>query len=142
MNYIENVIFETLRIHLFVSIIDRRCTRNYTIDPQHPGEKPVHLKEGDCVWIPAGAIHHDPKHYRNPQTFDPDRFGKKKPFSLMPFGIGPKNCVGSRFAILECKLMLVEILRYFDIVPVKKTISRQPTFKDTSIGLNRKTLRN
>ncbi|XP_031341174.1 cytochrome P450 9e2-like isoform X1 [Photinus pyralis] len=140
MNYIENVIFEALRIHLVFSIIDRRCTKNYTIEPVHPGEKPVHLKEGDCVWIPAGPIHHDPKHYPNPQKFDPDRFGKNKPFSLMPFGIGPKSCLGVRFAMLECKLILVEILRSFDIVPVKKTISSLPTFKDTSFGLSRKTL--
>lgn len=142
MSYIENAILESLRIHLFVSIIDRRCTKSYTIKPERPGEKPVHLKKGDCIWIPAGAIHHDPKLYPNPQIFDPDRFGKKKPFSLMPFGIGPKNCLGSRFAMLECKLILSEILRYFDIVPVKPTISSGPICKGTSIGLNRKTLSN
>ncbi|XP_031341176.1 cytochrome P450 9e2-like [Photinus pyralis] len=139
MNYIENVIFEALRIHLFLSIIDRRCTKNYTIEPERPDEKPVHLRKGDCIWIPAGAIHHDPKYYPNPQKFDPDRFERKKPFSLMPFGVGSRNCLGSRFGMMECKLILVEILRSFDIV---QTISSQPTMAGKLIGLNRKIIRN
>ncbi|KAK5644023.1 hypothetical protein RI129_007868 [Pyrocoelia pectoralis] len=140
MKYMENVISETLRIHLFLSIIDRKCVKSYTIEPEKPGEKPIHLKKGDCVWIPAGAIHNDPRYYPNPQKFDPDRFNDYKTFSYMPFGIGPKNCLGSRFAMLESKLIIIEILRRFEIVPVNKTANGDSTVMDISIGLNRKTL--
>lgn len=140
MKYLENVISETLRIHLFLGIIDRKCVKSYTIEPEKPGEKPIHLKEGDCIWIPAGAIHNDPRYYPNPQKFDPERFNDYKTFSYMPFGIGPRNCLGSRFAILECKLIVVEILRRFEIVPVKKTANGDSKVMDISIGLNRKSL--
>ena len=79
-----------------------------------------------AVGIPLYAIHHDPEYYPEPYKFDPDRFlpenrDKIKPYTYMPFGAGPRNCVGIRFALTEVKLALVKIISQFRYVKSDKT---------------------
>lgn len=99
---------------------DRRCTKPYTIEPKTPSEKPVHLNEGDAIWLPIYALHHDPKYFPNPDKFDPERFNDENkdninPYAYLPFGIGPRNCIGSRFALLETKAIFANLLHHFEI---------------------------
>ena len=54
------------------------------------------------VIIPIYALHHDPDYYPHPQKFDPERFNeenkrKRHPFVYLPFGAGPRNCLGKLF---------------------------------------------
>lgn len=56
------------------------------------------------ITIPIMAIHHDSKYYSNPEKFDPERFSDVnkqniKPCTYLPFGLGPRNCIGMYFAI-------------------------------------------
>ena len=83
------------------------------------------------VLIPVYSLHHDPKYWDEPEEFRPERFlpGNKEsinPFTYLPFGEGPRNCIGKRFALLEVKLVLVRLLQEFRIekaadlhVPIK-----------------------
>lgn len=69
-------------------------------DYQVPNTKIV-LEKGTSVTIPIYAIHHDPEIYPNPEKYDPDRFStievnKRHQFSFMPFGEGPRICIGMR----------------------------------------------
>ena len=71
------------------------------------------------------AIHHDPEYYPNPYNFDPERFmpenrDKLVPYTYMPFGAGPRNCVGMRFALMELKMCLIQLLRQYRILPGDK----------------------
>lgn len=105
---------------------DRMVTKPYTIEPEEPGEKPVHLEVGDVALIPIMGIHYDPKYYENPEKFDPERFSLENrktlnPYVYIPFGVGPRNCIGSRFSLLELKAVFFHILSHFEIVPVAKT---------------------
>lgn len=122
---------------------DRVCVRQYTISPVKPDELPLTIPEGTQILIPIRAIHFDPKYFPNPDRFDPDRFSEENkhniiPGSYFPFGVGPRNCigintpavdtthiydifVGSRFALLELKVMAVYLLSKFEIVVTKKT---------------------
>ena len=62
-------------------------------------------------WIPIFAIHRDEKFYPDPEKFGPERFNDENKATLnpsvyLPFGAGPRNCIGSRFALLEGKVVL------------------------------------
>lgn len=105
---------------------DRVCTKPYTILPATPDEKPVHIEKGTVVWIPVYGIHHNPSIYPDPERFDPERFNddnKKNinPYVYLPFGIGPRNCIANRFALLEIKIIFFHVLSKFEITPIKTT---------------------
>ncbi|KAJ3645275.1 hypothetical protein Zmor_022941 [Zophobas morio] len=126
MKYMDMVVSESLRKWPNAVATDRMCTKPYTIQPKHPDEKPVHVEKENCIWIPVFAIHRDPKYYPEPERFDPERFSDEnkaniKPYTYLPFGIGPRNCIGSRFALLETKILFFYILSHFRIVTIEKT---------------------
>ncbi|KAJ3645265.1 hypothetical protein Zmor_022934 [Zophobas morio] len=126
MKYLDMVVSESLRKWPNAISTDRICTKPYTIEPKNPDEKPLHLEKGTNIWIPTFAIHRDPEYYPEPGRFDPERFSDEnkaniKPYTYLPFGTGPRNCIGSRFALLETKILFFYILSHFRIVPVQKT---------------------
>lgn len=77
--------------------LDRLCTKKYTIENKY-GQKHV-INEGDIIWIPVYPIHRDPQYYPDPLKFDPERFNDNndtyiQPYTYIPFGAGPRNCIG------------------------------------------------
>lgn len=85
---------ETLRIYPPIPSITRGCTKTYLI----PGTDAI-VEKGLRLMIPILAIHNDPKYFPNPSQFDPDRFlpeekAKRHPFTYLPFGEGPRLCIG------------------------------------------------
>lgn len=75
-------------------MLSRRCEHQYQI----PGSK-VELPVGMRVIIPIYGFHHDPDYYPDPATFDPERFTEENkrtrhPYTYLPFGEGPRNCIG------------------------------------------------
>ncbi|KAI4464097.1 cytochrome p450 [Holotrichia oblita] len=126
MKYMDMIVCETLRKWPVGVFTDRVCSKPYTIEAVNPGENPVDLKPGDVVLVSIVGMHRDPKYFPNPDTFDPERFsdenkGNIQPYTYMPFGLGPRNCIGSRFAILETKTIIFSMLAKFDFVAVDKT---------------------
>ncbi|KAK5644030.1 hypothetical protein RI129_007875 [Pyrocoelia pectoralis] len=126
MKYLDNVVAECLRLHSPVTVLDRKCTKSYTIEPKTRDENAILIETGQKIWIPVRQIQRDPRFYPNPLKFDPNRFNDDNknniiPFTYLPFGIGPRNCLGSRFALLECKVITVDILRHFQLVCTDKT---------------------
>lgn len=53
--------------------------------------------------------------------FTPENKAARHPTVYMPFGAGPKNCVGMRFAITECKMTLARLFKKFDVVATEQT---------------------
>ena len=87
----------------------RKCTKTCVV-------KGIKIPKGASVMIPAYSIHRDPALYPDPEKFDPERFAKEKsrnPYSFLPFGHGPHNCIGLRFAMIEIKLVLARILKKY-----------------------------
>lgn len=87
---------ETLRKYPSAFLTFRKATEDYKI----PGSKHV-IKKGEQVIIPNIAIQNDPQFWNNPEHFDPDRFtaeetAKRPNLSFIPFGEGPRNCIGMR----------------------------------------------
>jgi cytochrome P450 len=87
--------------------VERVCTTNQ----YHLAGTNVHLRKGDVVNIPIRGLHYDEKYYPEPHKFDPDRFlpenkQKRSPYVYLPFGSGPRNCIGNYF--YKCKHYLLQ----------------------------------
>ena len=81
-----------------------------------PQTIPKHCAVSAAVW----NLHHDEAFWTDPWTFDPERFAPENrdkivEMTYMPFGEGPRNCIGRRFALMEAKMALVELLRRFSL---------------------------
>lgn len=126
MQYMDMVVSETLRLWPAAALFDRVCVKPYTIKAERSGETDVHLDKGDILWTPVFGFHRDPEYYPNPTKFDPERFNAVnknniKPYTYLPFGAGPRACIGSRFALMEIKLILVHLMSKFIFEVVEKT---------------------
>uniref|UniRef100_A0A1W7R925 Putative cytochrome p450 cyp4/cyp19/cyp26 subfamily n=1 Tax=Aedes albopictus TaxID=7160 RepID=A0A1W7R925_AEDAL len=124
MKYLDMVLSETLRMWPSNPAVDRLCVQDYTLDDGQGLQ--CLLEKGTGVWIPIHGIHRDPKHYPEPDKFDPERFseqrkGEIKPYTYLPFGIGPRNCIGMRFAMMELKCMVYYLVLNFRLERTEKT---------------------
>ncbi len=82
------------------------------------GNTGLTLFKGQTVEIPVYAIHHSEEYFPNADKFIPERFlpenrHKIIPYSYLPFGAGPRNCIGMRFALTEAKLGLASIIQKY-----------------------------
>lgn len=81
------------------------------------------IEKGSILLFPVISLHMDPEYFPNPKKFDPDRFspenGGAKAFiergHFLPFGTGPRICVGSRFAIAQSKIAIAALVKNFDV---------------------------
>lgn len=99
LKYLDQVINETLRKWPTALLTTRKCTKDIELD-LGDGKK-VNIERGMGIWIPISAVHNDPKHFENPDIFDPKRFSEEnrskiKSGSFIPFGIGPRSCLGEQ----------------------------------------------
>ncbi|XP_023721087.1 cytochrome P450 9e2 isoform X3 [Cryptotermes secundus] len=123
MKYLDMVVSETLRLHPPAPSVDRLCVQPYILKANPPME----IHPGEMLFIPIYALHHDPSYYPDPERFDPERFSDDNkhninPMTYLPFGVGPRSCIGNRFALMETKLALVYLLSQFTL----KVVSRTP----------------
>ncbi|CAG2058751.1 unnamed protein product [Timema podura] len=112
---------KTLRKYPPVGNLTRFCTKAY----QMPGTN-VKIDKETRVVIPVYAIHHDPKYYPDPEKFDPERFSeeniKSRPnFTYLPFGEGPRICIGLRFGRMQVKVGLTALLSKYKFSVCEKT---------------------
>lgn len=119
MKYLDMVVSENLRRWPLAVMIDRAVNKAYSIE-NTDGSK-VHLNVGDSLWIATQGLHLDAKYFEDPLVFDPERFSeekrtKKMVDAYMPFGIGPRNCIGSRFALMQQKVMLYRLILNFELM--------------------------
>lgn len=124
MKFLDMVISEVLRLFPPAAATTRECNREYKMDL---GNGKIHnVKVGDILMLPISAIHHDEKYFEDPMKFDPYRFSDERKDkivagSYLPFGYGPRICIGSRFALMEAKLLIFSILSEFSIEICDKT---------------------
>ncbi|KAL1441720.1 hypothetical protein MTO96_008437 [Rhipicephalus appendiculatus] len=115
LKYLHCVISESLRMYPPVSRLERVPCCDYTL-----GNKGVKVKKGDLITIPVYAMHHDPLYFPDPLSFKPERFNEENvssivPYSYLPFGGGPRNCVALRFALQAVKLSLLHTVRNVEV---------------------------
>ncbi|XP_026760052.2 cytochrome P450 6B5-like [Galleria mellonella] len=122
MTYLSKIFDETLRMFPIVSQLQRCAQSDYKI----PGTDIVISKDQIVLISPLG-IHHDPKYYPNPEVFDPERFnpevvGTRHPCAYLPFGLGPRNCIGMRFAKVQSSICIIKLLSKFRVEPSENTL--------------------
>ncbi|XP_050460257.1 cytochrome P450 9e2-like [Cataglyphis hispanica] len=127
MVYLNATINETLRMYPVQLMTDRVCTKDFELPATLPDGKPFLVKAGMLIWISFYGLQHDPKYFPEPEKFKPERFlGENKESecnlnAYYPFGLGPRMCIGNRFALLETKVMLLHLLARCDLKPCEKT---------------------
>ena len=119
IEYLDCVINETLRLSPPAAQVNRECSQTCEING-------VHIPAGTEILIPLYGIHRDPEAWPAPEKFDPERFrgpakDTRHPYQFMPFGTGPRSCIGMRFAQMEVKTALVRILRKYKLVQSPET---------------------
>ncbi|GAB0087592.1 Cytochrome P450 [Sergentomyia squamirostris] len=121
MKYLGRVIYESLRKYPIVDNLVRLVTNDYQI----PGTK-LTLKKGTGLITSIYSIHRDPEIYPNPERFDPDRFtedeiAKRHPMAWLPFGEGPRMCIGTRFGMMQTKIGLASVISHYSVNATQKT---------------------
>ncbi|XP_066961973.1 cytochrome P450 3A8-like [Macrobrachium rosenbergii] len=99
--YLDACIMETLRLYPPAPNLERVCSKDYKI----PGSN-ITVRKGDIIEVPLWSIHHDEKYWPEPEVYNPDRFMPENkadivPYTHMPFGGGPRNCIAMRFALIK-----------------------------------------
>ncbi|KAI7815702.1 cytochrome p450 [Rhyzopertha dominica] len=110
---------KTLRKYPPLTFINRMCNENYTI----PGTNIV-IEEGTPLLISVYGLHRDPSYFPNPEVFDPSRFDDNSqivPYSYIPFGEGPRTCLGIRLGQIQSKAALATLISSFRFYPSSKT---------------------
>ncbi|KAJ8730599.1 hypothetical protein PYW08_002012 [Mythimna loreyi] len=121
--YLDVAIKEALRLHPPYSIIARQCTKTY-----HP-EGGVLIDKKITINIPVMALHRDEEHYLKADTFNPDRFlddegASKHCYVYLPFGAGPRKCIGEQLALKIIRNVSKALLNKYEIEPCAKTPSK------------------
>ncbi|XP_017779575.1 PREDICTED: cytochrome P450 6k1-like [Nicrophorus vespilloides] len=121
LTYLDKVFSETLRMHPGLPFLNRMTMNDYTI----PETKHV-IEKGTPIYISVLGLHFDPEYYPDPEIFDPERFSeeniKSRPeYAYLPFGNGPRNCIGARFAVMVTKICVAKILLQYKIEACEAT---------------------
>ena len=109
-----NFVHELLRIYPPAWAISREVKENVELGGRI-------LKKGSTVFVPIYTMHHDPQLWEEPELFNPERFKTfdRKSKHYMPFGFGPRMCIGNHFALLELALFFHTFLskvKHFEII--------------------------
>jgi len=123
--FTTQVILEALRLYPPFWMVDRMALAD-----DRAGD--VDIPKGSTVVVFIYGAHHSPQYWESPESFDPERFAKAKekqltPFSHLPFGAGPRGCIGGNYAMLQMLMILSVLLRKYDfnLVP-GQTIEARP----------------
>ncbi|KYB28570.1 probable cytochrome P450 6a14 [Tribolium castaneum] len=114
MKYMDQVINEALRMYPPVPLLSRKCVKDYKIPDQE-----IIIDKGTTVCIPIWGIHYDKDYYPEPEIFDPERFNEdnkksRHHYAHLPFGEGPRICIGLRFGLMQTKVGLATLLQNYN----------------------------
>lgn len=131
MTYLEWTFKESMRIYPAGGVFVRECNQKTRIPNLN-----TTLDEGVRILIPVYALHHDPQYFDNPEEFRPERFSPEEfsniiKYSYLPFGEGPRACIGERLALMQSLAGLAAILSRFTVEPAPES-TRHPAYDPLS----------
>ncbi|MCU0700393.1 MAG: cytochrome P450 [Myxococcaceae bacterium] len=108
--FVRNVFREALRLYPPITFLPRVAAQELTL-----GDRKV--KRGTMIMIAPWAMHRHERLWENPDRFDPDRFDHELPAgAYLPFGAGPRICIGAAFATLEATLVIARLVQRYDVI--------------------------
>ncbi|KAK5638794.1 hypothetical protein RI129_013089 [Pyrocoelia pectoralis] len=143
MKYMNAVIDETLRKYPPLAVLNRECIQDYKLPNSN-----ITIEKGIKIAIPLSGLHKDPNYFPEPEKFDPKRFTVENknliiPYTFMPFGEGPRACIGIRFGMMQTKVGLSILLRRYKFslsekmkIPIKFKIRSFLTAVEGGVWLN------
>ncbi|HSY69196.1 MAG TPA: cytochrome P450 [Edaphobacter sp.] len=123
--FTTQVIQEGLRLYPPFWMIDREAVAD-----DRAGE--IEIPRGSTVIVYVYGAHHAPRYWERPESFEPERFIKaneklRTPFTYLPFGGGPRVCIGNQYAMLQILMILSDLLRKYDFqLTPGQTIEARP----------------
>ncbi|KAK7168062.1 hypothetical protein R3I94_002190 [Phoxinus phoxinus] len=119
MDYLEMAINESMRLLPTAPRLERSCKKTVEING-------VTIPKDTLVGIPTYVLCRDPQLWDSPDEFRPERFSPESKsevnqYAFLPFGLGPRNCIGMRFALMIMKLLVVKLLQNFTVETCKET---------------------
>jgi len=119
------VIQEGLRLYPPFWMVDRMA-----LSDDRAGD--IDIPRGSTVIVFVYGVHHSREYWEDPESFDPERFSKaneklNRPFTHLPFGAGPRGCIGGNYATLQILMILGVLLRKYDFrLAAGQTIEARP----------------
>jgi cytochrome P450 len=113
--FVRQIIDEALRLYPPAGMVSRTAMANDTLCGRE-------IRKGDTVILPIYALHRHHMLWEDPDAFRPDRFADRKSverYAYLPFGDGPRICIGASFALQEAVIILGTLLNRFRFTPVK-----------------------
>jgi len=123
--FVTQVILEALRLYPPFWMVDRMAVADDRVGD-------VAIPRGSMVIVYVYGAHHAPRYWPNPENFDTERFTKENeklraPFTFLPFGAGPRGCIGGNYAMLQILMILSDLLRKYDFqLAPGQTIEARP----------------
>ena len=116
IEYVTMILYESMRLFSTAPEANRECNKTCAING-------LVMQEGIGISIPFACLHLNPEYWLNPNTFDPERFREPSypKFAYLPFGEGPRHCIGKRLALLILKMSLITMLKEFQFRKTTKT---------------------
>ena len=113
--YVGQVIDEAMRLFPPAAMLSRRARKADRLCGRR-------IEPGDVVILPIYALHRHEALWERPMRFDPENFAPaavaaRDRFAYLPFGAGPRVCIGAGFALMEAKIILATLLRRFRVSP-------------------------
>lgn len=120
LRYMDQVIKETLRLYPPIHAGNRMAGEDLQAQA-------CPVSRGSRILFSIYLTHRDERYWPDAKLFDPERFDrsrlKKRPaLSYLPFGAGPRNCIGAIFADIETKAVLARVIQSFDLEPVPRRV--------------------
>ena len=118
---IRNTVLETLRLYPPAWVVDR-------ISLEDDQVLDYTLPKGTVWIIYIRGMHRHPFYWKDPEHFLPDRWDNPdlNKEAFMPFGAGPRLCIGEHFAMMEMQMIITEIIRHWDFTLISKVVSEKP----------------
>ncbi|XP_077266102.1 cytochrome P450 6k1-like isoform X1 [Temnothorax americanus] len=134
MKYLKKVINETLRKYPPLPMLNRICTQDIDLPIAN-----IRVSKGIPIVIPVLGLHRDPTIYPDPDNFDPERFNenetaRRHPYAYLPFGEGPRSCIGRQSGELVIKIGLASLLSKYKFKPHPRT-AKPFVYNEKSFGL-------